>query len=149
MNLKELLPKIEEIILPFLDKKGIELVEISAGGSGKIRSIKILLWKEGGLDMGRVSGYSRHIGDLLDTEDIIPGKYYLEVSTPGLDRPLRSAADFRRAHGERVKLKLTDDSEAEGEIIESDAEKVVLENEEEQESIPLADIAEGRIIIEI
>ena len=85
----------------------------------------------------------------MDEEDIVPGKYTLEVSSPGLDRELKTENDFRRAEGERVKLKLTDGSEISGEIISVTDGQIVLSAEDEhQKSVPIGSISRGKIIIE-
>ncbi len=149
MVLRDLLPEIERIILPFLDKEGVELVEISPHGKGKTSVLRITIWQKGGIGLDDLSRISRHISDLLDEEDIVPGKYTLEISSPGLDRELKTENDFRRAEGEKVKLNFTDGSEISGEIISVTDGQIVLSAEDEyQKSVPIGSISRGKIIIE-
>jgi len=146
--LKEILPDIEKIILPFLDKQGMELVELSSFGTGRTSVIRVTVWTKGGVNLDKLAWLSRHIGDLLDEEDIIPGKYTLEVSSPGLDRPLITSADFNRAEGEKVEITLKDGNTIEGTVVLVDEGKLVIEMPDRQEKIPLAEIQQGKIIIE-
>lgn len=147
--MKNILQNIEKIITPFLDSKGVELVELKAMGSGgRSQTLKVVLWSPGGLDLDALSTFSRHIGDILEAEDIIHGSYTLEVSSPGLDRALTTVEDFRRAEGEKVKIILEDGSTACGTVVSSFEGKVILENETGREDISLKNIVKGKIEIE-
>lgn len=148
MAIRDLLPEIEKIILPFLEREGVELVEISPHGKGRTSVLRITIWEKGGIGTDELSRLSRHISDLLDEEDIIPGKYTLEVSSPGLDRELKTENDFRRAEGEKVKLTLSDGSTMTGEIASAADGQIILIEEEEQKPVPIGNISRGKIIIE-
>jgi len=145
---KNLLQNIEKIITPFLDSKGVELVELKAIGSGgRSQTLKVVVWRQGGIDLEGLSNLSRNIGDLLEAEDIIHGSFTLEVSSPGLDRILLTGEDFRRAEGEKVKIIFGDGSSTVGTVVSSAEGKVVIENETGREDIPLKDIVKGKIEI--
>ncbi|RKZ29772.1 hypothetical protein DRQ36_07600 [bacterium] len=146
--MREILPEIEKAVLPFLDREGVELVELSISGADRSTVIKFVVWTEGGIDLGDLTNLSRHISDLLDEADLIPGKYTLEVSSPGLDRELKSSADFRRALGENVELKTKEGGYISGKIISVNPEELVIANDEKQEKIPIKDVSRGKIIIE-
>ncbi|MCK5832298.1 hypothetical protein KAH81_01370 [bacterium] len=145
---KDILHNIESILTPFLDKKGIELVELRVIGNGKNQTLKVVVWSKENFDMGAVSGISRHVSDLLDAEDIIPGFYNLEVTSPGLDRKLTNCEDFRRVEGERVRFTLVDGIVKIGVVVSSIDGKIVIENENETEELNLKDIVKGKIEIE-
>ncbi|MGC9314100.1 MAG: ribosome maturation factor RimP [bacterium] len=148
MMLRDLLPKIEKLILPFLESSGLELVEITSFGKGKTSVIQVTIWKKAGVGIDDITKVSRHLGDILDQEDIIPGKYTLEVSSPGLDRELKTEADFRRAEGEIVAVTLEDGSIIEGEVCSSEKGNLVLIQGEEQTTVPIGSISRGEIVIE-
>jgi len=83
---------------------GVELVEVELKGGGKARTLRIYLDKPGGVTLDDCATVSREVGTILDVEDVVPTAYVLEVSSPGLDRPLRGAADYSRFAGRRAKL---------------------------------------------
>jgi len=95
--------RIREMLQPILDSLGLELFEIERTG----RILRVFLDRADGAvgieDCSRVSAFLSHA---LDVEDLIPGAYSLEVSSPGLDRPLRGPDDFRRFAGRLCRLKL-------------------------------------------
>jgi ribosome maturation factor RimP len=148
MELRDLLPEIEKSILPFLESGGMELVEMSFHGRGRTSLLRITLWKKGGIGIDEISKVSRHVGDILDQRDIIPGKYTLEVSSPGLDRELRTEADFRRAEGEKTEFFLNDGTSVVGEISSVADGRVNIMQGEEQVALPIEGISKGKIKIE-
>jgi ribosome maturation factor RimP len=84
---------------------GLELVEVELRGGGKSRMLRITIDKPGGVTHEDCANLSREVGTILDVEDAVPGgSYLLEVSSPGLDRPLTRATDFERFAGSLVKL---------------------------------------------
>jgi len=90
---------------------GLEIVEIEFLGGGKARMLRVFLDRPvagtdalAGVTHEDCANFSREFGTILDVEDVMPGSYTLEVSSPGLDRKLIKAADFTRFTGSRVKL---------------------------------------------
>lgn len=90
---------------------GLEVVDIEFLGGGKARMLRVFLDKPAsgtdplaGVTHEDCAGFSREFGTILDVEDVMPGSYTLEVSSPGLDRKLVKAADFVRFTGSRMKL---------------------------------------------
>ncbi len=90
---------------------GLEIVEIEFLGGGKARMLRVFIDKAAtgseplvGVTHEDCANFSREFGTILDVEDVMPGSYTLEVSSPGLDRKLVKAADFQRFAGSRVKL---------------------------------------------
>jgi ribosome maturation factor RimP len=83
---------------------GLEVVEIELRGGGKSRMLRVFLDKPAGVTHEDCAQFSREFGAILDVEDVVPGSYVLEVSSPGLDRKLTSAADYERFAGSKVKL---------------------------------------------
>jgi len=85
---------------------GVELVDVELLGSGRRTLLRITIDREGGVTVDDCEAFSKDIGALLDVEDPFQGRYTLEVSSPGLDRPLKGAADFRRNRGRLVNISL-------------------------------------------
>ena len=104
------LQKVTDIIQPLLDEQGIELVELQYN-KGKRTSLRLFIWEEGGVSLDRCMQISRQVSDLLDRKDVIAEKYFLEVSSPGLDRPLKTKRDFERQMGRAIKAVIRDGKE--------------------------------------
>jgi ribosome maturation factor RimP len=99
------LDRVRQTVERVAASSGLEVVEVDFRGGGKSRMLRIFIDKPGGVTHQDCADLSRELGTILDVEDAIPGgSYVLEVSSPGLDRALRRAADYERFTGSRVKL---------------------------------------------
>jgi ribosome maturation factor RimP len=103
--------RVREIADRVAASRGLEVVEVEILGGGKARMLRVFLDKASagtdplaGVTHEDCAHFSREFGTILDVEDVMPGSYTLEVSSPGLDRKLIKAADFTRFIGSRVKL---------------------------------------------
>jgi ribosome maturation factor RimP len=103
--------RVREIAERVAASSGLEIVEIEFLGGGKARMLRVFLDKPAagtdplaGVTHEDCANFSREFGTILDVEDVMPGSYTLEVSSPGLDRKLIKAADFSRFTGSRLKL---------------------------------------------
>ncbi len=94
------------LIEPILDEMDLELVDIEYLSEHGRWVLRIFVDKEEGVTMGDCTRVSREIGDLIDVQDHIPHEYVLEVSSPGLDRPLKKEKDIMRAIGRKVRVKM-------------------------------------------
>lgn len=97
--------KITELIKPLLTEREYELVDIEYKNEGKSRLLRIYIDKPGGITIDDCAEISREFGTLLDVSDLIRTSYRLEVSSPGLRRPLKKPDDFTRFVGRKVKVK--------------------------------------------
>lgn len=97
--------RVEEIVLPLLSDLGLELVDIEYQREGRGWVLRLYLDKEGGITLDDCASASREISTLLDVEDVVGTAYNLEVSSPGLDRPLKKLEHFERFRGENAKIK--------------------------------------------
>lgn len=95
--------QIAELVEPLLEKLGVELVHIdyAAGRHGKLC---FYIDKPGGVNLSDCEDVSREISEIIDAYDPIPHSYILEVSSPGVERPLNGENDFRRFRGEKIKV---------------------------------------------
>lgn len=96
METKTAKQKIYELASQVAEDEGLELVSVDILGSGKRMLLKVVVDKDGGVTIGDCEKMSRSLEALLDVEDPIKGPYVLEVSSPGLDRPLVKQTDFER-----------------------------------------------------
>jgi ribosome maturation factor RimP len=96
---------LHELLRSGVEGLALELVGIEFHSAGRHSLLRIYIDREGGVDVEDCATVSRRIGALLDVEDPIPGRYTLEVSSPGLDRPLFSESDFERYVGHQIKLR--------------------------------------------
>jgi ribosome maturation factor RimP len=114
-----------------LNHSNVELVEFKLGPGPQGQLLKIVVDRlDGPLPLGEIEDVSRKLARALDLEDPIEGRYTLEVSSAGIERPLVKAADYARFQGRRAKVKLTEPVEGQklfkGEIISSNEETFVL-----------------------
>ena len=101
----DLLSKIEQLILPILSGYGLELADLELKGEGRRQILRIFIDKPGGVTLDDCAEVSREVSILFEVEDPIAAAYTLEVSSPGLDRPLKKARDFERHTGQLIKVK--------------------------------------------
>ncbi len=97
--------QIVELVTPVVEDLGLELVDLEYKREGHGWILRFFLDKPGGITLDDCADASREISSLLDVEDIIDTAYYLEVSSPGIDRPLKKLMDFDRFSGQLVKIK--------------------------------------------
>ena len=138
-----------ELLEPPVRALGYELVDLDArvGGQGLLR---IYIDQDDGIDLEDCERVSRQLSALLDVEEPRPGSYTLEVSSPGLDRPLRTAAHFERFAGSeaRIRLRLPQDGRRNfrGRLGGIDEEFVVIEVDGQTWRLPLVDIATAHLV---
>lgn len=98
--------KTEALLLPIVEEKGYELVDVEYVKEGSNWYLRAYVDKEGGITINDLEAVSRKLSDLLDEEDFISDAYILEVSSPGLGRPLKKDKDFDRSIGEEIEIHL-------------------------------------------
>ena len=145
-------------IKPVVEQESLELVDLDFSGGKPTSVLRVYVDRSAGITVDQCADLSRKISDLLDMEDLIPGRYRLEVSSPGLDRPLLSGADFRRKIGQKVRVFLKESldgkTELIGEIRDLKEENVILRLEsteptrkaDEEKAVPLKTVAKARIL---
>src|SRR5689334_24526743 len=98
--------KIEEIAQRVAESEGMELVEVEVKGGGAQRLVRISIDKPAGVTHSDCELISQQVGTILDVEDVIPGHYTLEVSSPGVERKLLKPGDFERFQGKKARITL-------------------------------------------
>ena len=106
MNKKELRKEIYPLAEEVAEELGYEIVDIEFQNGSKHDLLSIFIYKKEGIDLDDCTEMSRNLEKKLDDLDILKNPYYLEISSPGLDRPLKTKDDYRRNVGKEVDLKL-------------------------------------------
>ena len=153
MDQTGLVDKIKQIAEPMLRSLGLELVEVEYAGSQRGGTLRVFIDKEKGVTLDDCEKVSRYLSKALDVEDPIPHHYTFEVSSPGLDRPLRKREDFIRSVGKKVKVKtfapIANQKVFTGRLADFKEESVILHLEGGQAfEIPLDQIAQARLEVE-
>ena len=100
-----ILHRVEGILRPLLNAESFSLVDVEYKRERRGWVLRVFIDKESGVTLDDCARVSREFGQLLDVEDIIPTSYQLEVSSPGLDRPLKKEEDFVKYSGRKVRIK--------------------------------------------
>ncbi len=101
---EEVIPKIKAMAEALLQEEKMELVDMELLREGRGWVLRLFIDKVGGITLDDCASVSRQLGDQLEVEDLIPFRYTLEVSSPGLDRPLKKDQDFLRHIGKQVQV---------------------------------------------
>ena len=102
---EEIVEKVRAIAAPLAAGEGLELVDVELAGAGGRTTLRLYIDRAGGVSLDDCTSVSRAVSAALDVEDPIEGAYDLEVSSPGLDRPLRTPEHFQKFAGEEVRIK--------------------------------------------
>ena len=97
--------KTEAILFPIVEEYNFELVDVEYVKEGSSWYLRAYIDKPGGININDCETVSRRLSDILDEKDYIDEAYILEVSSPGLGRPLRKEKDFKRSLGEEVEIR--------------------------------------------
>ncbi|NLZ25779.1 MAG: ribosome maturation factor RimP [Clostridiales bacterium] len=127
-----LLKKAEEIVSPILNGLGLELVEVNTAKEYGKLNLNIIIYKKGGITLNDLEAAHNAINEPLDAlDDEIPGDYVLNVSSPGLDRPIVTTDDFRRAMDTEITVNLKEKLEGktryEGKLVSYSDSEIELE----------------------
>jgi len=144
--------KLEALVGPVVESAGLELVEVSFRTEGERRVLRVTVDREGGVDLDTISRASEAISRRLDLEDAVAGSYALEVSSPGIERPLKVPEGLERRVGELVRLKTSAPVEGSrthtGSIVSVDDRDVVLATEQGERRLPLEAVSAARTVFD-
>ena len=141
--------KLENLLEPTLGEKGVELVELNISGNARRYVLRLFVDRPEGISIGECAQLSRHLADVLDTHDPITGEYVLEVSSPGLTRPLKSTRDFERAIGKAVRLITRSGPVHTGKIEAVDDGELTVEVDGEPLKVAVSDVSKANLHFEI
>ena len=131
--------KTEQLLAPIMEANGFEMVDVEYVKEAGTWYLRAYIDKPGGITVDDCEIVNRALGDLLDRDDFIEESYILEVSSPGLGRPLKKERDFVRSQGEEVEIRtyrmVERQKEFRGVLKTWDKETVTIETEEGQEQV--------------
>lgn len=150
MNKAEQLELIEKLVTPVLESSGYQLVDLEFDKDMGRRILRLYIDKDGGITLDNCTEISHALSAFLDVEDPLPGAYLLEVSSPGIERPLRFPKDFVRFAGETIKLSTVEPIDGRqnyrGILIGSDAQTITMNVDGKEYTIPFSALAKARIV---
>ncbi len=146
--------EIRKVIEPVISALGIEIDDIEFGQMKGRSLLRVFIDKEGGVTIADCERVSRDIEAVLDVEDPIPYSYVLEVSSPGLDRPLRSREDFKRYSGRIARIVTLDPIEKQnvfvGKLVEAgDIDVALLLENNKKVAISYDNISRAKLEVEV
>jgi ribosome maturation factor RimP len=136
---------------------GVEVLELGLRGQGRGRVLSVVIDAEEPVEADVVELVSKELSRALDQDDPVAGSYTLEVSTPGLSRPLQTRRDFRRQRGHEVSIVrggsadtsqgTTGETPVQGVVVDADDEAVTLEVDGSQVRVPLSEVVQGKVVL--
>lgn len=134
---------------PVVTTAGYDLEDVTVTTAGRRRVVRVVVDRDGGLDLDGVAELSRVLSAALDDDDLMGElPYTLEVSSPGVDRPLTLPQHWRRAAGRLVRVTLTDGETITGRVQRADEHQISLDVHGEQRELPYDVLGPGRVQVE-
>jgi ribosome maturation factor RimP len=141
---------LRRLLEPGVKALGFELVDVELAGQGHRNTLRVYIDGPRGVTVDDCANVSRQLSAILDVEDPIPGSYALEVSSPGLDRPLVTPEDFRRFRGEEVKLRTTDAVNGrrnfKGRLVEANGDGIIIDVDGQRFELAFDRIERARLV---
>lgn len=139
------------LLEPGVKALGFELVDVELAGSHHAPTLRVYIDGPAGVNVDDCARVSRQLSALLDVEDPLPGQYTLEVSSPGLDRPLVTPDDFKRFVGETIKVKMQQPladgrRNFSGRLVDVAADHVVVEVDKERYDLTFDGMERARLV---
>ena len=151
--MEDIRKKITELADSVAGQNAVDIVDVELAGSSRKPLIRIFIDRENGVTLEDCERFSRGLSALLDVEDPIPSAYVLEVSSPGLDRPLKKLRDFERSTGKLVRIITREMIEKQnifrGRITRVGGDAITLLIADKEIEIPFEQISKARLEIEL
>ncbi len=140
--------RLHAAVADLVDAHDVELLEVEVKGPRNRRVVKLVADAPEGLDIETIASISREVGPIAD--DLVDGSYTLEVTSPGVDRPLRTVGQFDRNVGREVEVRHArgdTDTQTTGTIVAVDERVLTLDVDGDERTIPFDEVFEGRIVL--
>lgn len=152
ISAKKIVEQVIALVEPIVEELGFQLVDVEYVTERGRQVLRIYLDKDGGITVDECALVSNEVGDLIDVREIITHGYVLEVSSPGLNRPLRKEKDFIWAVGKKIKLKTVEPIEGRrnftGYLKECSGGVIVLDLEGTEVTLPLEGLEKANLVYE-
>jgi len=139
--------QITDLLAPVVAAAGYDLEDVTVTQAGRRSLVRVIVDADGGVDLDGVAKVSRAVSDALDTGDQFAGPYVLEVSSPGVDRPLSEPRHWRRAAGRLVKVD-ADGASLVGRVLDTDDAGVTLDVDGTKRHIGWSALGRGKVQVE-
>jgi ribosome maturation factor RimP len=142
---------VEELAAPIVEGEGLELVDVEYKKEGANWFLRIFIDKPEGVDIDDCGRVSEKMSDLLDEVDPIPTSYFLEVSSPGAERPLKKPSDYERSIGKHVYISTYEPVDGqktfEGVLAAYDGETITIQEAKASKTLSVESIASARLAV--
>jgi ribosome maturation factor RimP len=140
--------RVRAVVEPVVAAADLDLYDVELAGA----ILRVLVDRSGGVDLSVLGEVTRAVSEALDADDPLPGRYTLEVSSPGLERKLRTPEHFAAALGKKVRIRTVAGTEGErrveGELTAADGDGVVLATEDGERRVAYADVERAKTVFE-
>lgn len=147
--IRSLIDSIRELAEPLIHSQGLELVDIEFFTEARGWVLRFYIDKEGGVTLDHCSRLSQQLGDVIDVKDIVPQRYILEVSSPGVNRVLKTEKDFLRYRGEIIKITVSEPIEGrkhfQGTLSDCRDGNILVATDTERQLIPITMISKANV----
>jgi ribosome maturation factor RimP len=145
------LEAVRAAIEPVVAALDLDLYDVELLGGQNARTLRVTVSRPGGVDLDAITATTQAVSTVVDTIDAPRGPFLLEVSSPGIERNLRTPSHYSGAQGEQVSVKFhtaEGPRRERGTLVEADDERVIVETEHGPVTIPLCDITQARTVFE-
>lgn len=142
---------IRDAVAPVIAGLGLDLYDVELNGGGGTRTLRVTIDRPGGVDLDAITDVTRALSPILDDDRTLPGSFLLEVSSPGVERVLRTPAHYLGARGCTVSIKVrteTGTQRVHGVLVDSDDEGCTIETDGKRDEIRYCDITQARTVFE-
>ena len=140
---------LRELVEPIILTEGMDLIDIEYRQESRGWVLRFYIDKEGGLTLSHCSHLSAQIGDLLEVKDLIPHRYTLEISSPGLNRTLKREGDFKTHVGEIIQVKTAQPIDQrrnfKGTLLECRDGEIIISSDNQEFLIPISFISKANL----
>jgi ribosome maturation factor RimP len=145
--------RLSELLAPVVETTGADLEHVDVSKAGKRSVVRVVVDRDGGVSMDDVADVSRVVSEALDQLDeaeptALGPSYVLEVTSPGVDRPLTEPRHWRRNVTRLVTVAFRAGPNVTGRVVSADVDAVILDVDGEQRTLPLADVVRGTVQVE-
>ncbi|WP_028545194.1 ribosome maturation factor RimP [Paenibacillus taiwanensis] len=151
MSIPNIRSVVEDMVNPYLEEHQFELVDVEYVKEGSSWFLRVYVDKDGGIDIEDCGRVSEYLSQKLDENDPITDAYFLEVSSPGAERPLKKAKDFMKSIGKHVYVTtyepIDGNKEFEGTLVSFDEATVVVRVGKKEHELPYDKVASARLAI--
>jgi len=141
--------RVYDALAPVVTDAGYDLEDVSVSAAGRRSVVRVVVDRDGGIDLDAVADVSRILSAALDESDVMgAGSYVLEVTSPGVDRPLTQPRHWRRAAGRLVSVAVAESGTVRARIVEADEAGVALDVDGDVQRIPHDRLGPGHVQVE-